>query len=305
MRVCVRYVHLPVEFTEYMKTKLLSAIFFICAGLCIVYFGVIIGYSGIGTSVCFVWPLFAVAFAGMGMMLKNISRKNRDGMPEFLPTFIFTSFALALLSFVFIMHLVITASHDYGEKERRVDYCIVMGARVYSNGISKTLMYRLDEALELSKESPRTVFILAGGQEAGDPIPEAFAMYNYLSLNGVPSDNMLLEAKAESTYGIISSAVKAITADFDRRRIPKGPGDKVYPPDYIPSVGIITSDYHMYRSMTFAKANGVAEPVAIAAASDSVLYVHNCVRESIAIIKDFFMGKVTINEEHMPRIPFN
>ena len=287
-----------------MRTKLLSAIFFLCAGLCIVYFGVIVGYSGIKTSFCFVWPLFALAFASMGVTFKNI-RHNPESMPEFLPTFIFTSFGLAVLSFVFIMHLVINASHDYDTEDKRVDYCIVMGSRVYSNGISKTLMYRLDDALKLYWTRPETVFVLAGGQEAGDPIPEAFAMYNYLSLNGVPSDNMLLEAKGDSTYSIISNAVKAIEADFERRRLPAGPGDRIYPPDYMPRVGIITSDYHMYRSVTFARINGIAEPVAIAAESDDVLYIHNCVRESIAILKDFFMGKVTVDEEHMPRIPFN
>ncbi len=288
-----------------MKARILSVIFFVCAGLCIVYFGVIVGYSGISTSICFVWPLFAVVFASMSIMLGKLRQKKSCGMPEFLPTFIFTSFALALCIFVFIMNMVIRASHGYDDADKRTDYCIVMGARVYPNAISKTLMYRLDEAMELHRESPGTVFVLAGGQEAGDPIPEAFAMYNYLSLNGVPEDNMLLEAKAESTYGIITSAVRAVNADFERRRLPKGPGDRLYPPDYMPGVAIITSDYHMYRSMTFAKANGVANPVAIAAESDSVLYIHNCVRESMAIVKDFFMGKVTVDEEHMPRIPFN
>ena len=288
-----------------MKVKLLSVLFLICAGLCIVYFGVIIGYSGIGTSLCLVWLLFAAVFAGMSIMLRKNQRKNREGMPEMLPTFIITSFVLALSCFIFIMHMVMSASRSYGQGEQRADYCIVMGARVYSNGISRTLMYRLDEAMDLYHRSPGTVFVLAGGQEAGDPIPEAFAMYNYLSLNGIPGDNMLLEAKAESTYGIITSAVRAVNADFEKRRIPRGPGDRFYPPDYAPSVGIITSDYHMYRSVTFAKANGIANPIAIAAASDSVLYIHNCVRESIAIVKDFFMGKVTVDEEHMPRIPFN
>ncbi len=288
-----------------MKARILSVIFFVCAGLCIVYFGVIVGYSGISTSICFVWPLFAVVFASMSIMLGKLRQKKSCGMPEFLPTFIFTSFTLALCSFVFIMNMVIRASHGYDDADKRTDYCIVMGARVYPNAISKTLMYRLDEAMELHRESPGTVFVLAGGQEAGDPIPEAFAMYNYLSLNGVPSDNMLLESKGESTYGIISNAVMAINADFERRRIPHGPEDRVYPRDYAPSVGIITSDYHMYRSITFAKANGIAEPIAIAAESDSVLYIHNCVRESIAILKDFFMGKVTVDEEYMPRIPFN
>ena len=285
-----------------MKIKLLSIIFFICAGLCMVYFGVIIGYSGIGTSYCLVWLLFAVAFAGMGWTAGKL-RHNPERMPEFWPTFVFTSFGLALVSFIFIMHLVMIGSH--GSKEQRADYCIVMGSRVYPDGISKTLKYRLDKARELYSISPNTVFVLAGGQEAGDPIPEAFAMYNYLILNGMPSDHILLEAKAQTTFGIMASAARAVNADFERRRIPKGPGDRTYPPDYQPTVAVITSDYHLYRSVSFAEANGIKHPIAIAADSDDVLYVHNCVRESLAILKDFFMGNVKVDEEHMPVIPFN
>lgn len=285
-----------------MKAKLLSVIFFICAGLCAVYFGVIIGYSGIGTSMCFVWPVFACMFTAMGMLARNINRHRLD-MPRFLPSFVFTSFGLLLAVFAVIMNMVIGASGS--AVNRHVDYCIVMGARVYSNGISKTLKYRLDLADELWENYPDTVFVLAGGQEPGDPIPEAFAMYNYLSLSGVPNSSMLLEAKATTTCGIIQSAARAIEADHSERRIPKGPGDRIYPEDYVPKVGIITSDYHMFRSIALAERNGIEDPVPISADSDSVLFVHNCVRESIAILKDFFMGNVTVDEEHIPRIPFN
>ncbi len=285
-----------------MKTKLLSIIFFICAGLCMVYFGVIVGYSGIRTSYCYVWLVFAVAFAAMGWTAGRF-RRSADRMPEFLPTFIFTSFGLALVSFIFIMHLVMIGSH--GAKEQRTDYCIVIGSRVYPDGISKTLMYRLDKAIELYNASPDTVFVLAGGQEKGDPIPEAFAMYNYLILNGIPGDHMLLEAKARTTFGIMASAARAVNADFERRRVPKGPGDRIYPPDYQPTVAVITSDYHLYRSVSFAEANGIEHPIAIAAESDSMLYVHNCVRESFAILKDFFMGNVKVDEEHIPVIRFD
>lgn len=285
-----------------MKAKLISAIFFVCAGLCAVYFGVITGYSGIGTSMCLVWPLFACMFAAMGMLARNTGRHRMD-MPRFLPSFVFTSFGLLLFVFAVIMNMVINSSKS--EENPRVDYCIVMGARVYSNGISKTLKYRLDLACELGEKNPETVFVLAGGQEPGDPIPEAFAMYNYLSLKGIPNGRMLLEARSTSTLGIIQSAAEAIEADHNERRIPKGPGDRIYPDDYVPSVGIITSDYHMFRSLALAERNGIEAPVPIAAASDSVLFVHNCVRESIAILKDFFMGNVTVDEEHMPRIPFN
>lgn len=285
-----------------MKAKLLSLIFFLCAGLCIVYFGMIVGYSGFGTSLSYIWPVFACIFAAMGVMVRKL-RREREEMPSFMPVFIFTSFGLMLAIFAVIMDLVVVSSKS--DKEQRVDYCIVMGARVYSDGISKTLKYRLDNAEHLYFRHPNMVLVLSGGQEPGDPIPEAFAMYNYLSLRGIPSDNMLIEAMGDSTCSIIQNATRTIAADFEKRRLPKGPGDRTYPSDYVPTVGIITSDYHMFRSVTLAKENGISNPVSISAKSDDVLFIHNCVRESVAILKDFFMGNVTVNDEHMPSIPFN
>ncbi len=285
-----------------MKSKVLSILFFICAALSIGYFFVILSYSGLDTSLCLVWLLFAVIFIAMGFFLRR-SISHHDQMPSFLPTFIYTTFVMGLVGFIFIMNLVMGASR--GDRDRDVDYCIVMGARVYSNGISRTLMYRLDTAYEVYCEHPDIKFVLSGGQDVGDAIPEAFAMYNYLSMKGIPNSSMQVEARKTSTNGIIRSASTAIEIDTKRRKTPNGPGDKVWDEDYEPRVGIITSDYHIFRSMKIAKESGIENPVAIPSESDDLLYVHNCVRESAAILKDFFMGNVNIDEEHMPEVPLS
>lgn len=287
---------------EAMKRKVLSLIFFICAGLCILYFAVIIGYGGISTSFCLIWPFFAVIFAAMGTMLgRSIRRKDR--MPGMLPAFIYTSFGLFLGLFFLIMNLVMSSSR--ASEDLRTDYCIVLGARVYSDGVSKTLVYRLDKAYEVFYDDPGTTLVLAGGQDKGDAVPEAFAMYNYLSMKGVPQSKMLMEHRATSTSDIIRGAADIIERDAAIRRIPKGPGDRVWSAEYEPSVGIITSDYHMFRAKTMAQSNGLKDIRSIPARSDSILYIHNCVRESAAIIKDLFMGNLTVDEAHMPEVPFN
>ena len=238
----------------------------------------------------------------MGFILRS-GVKRKDEMPRFLPTFIYTTFCMGIAGFVLIMTMVIGAARAADSTD--IDYCIVMGARVYANGISRTLMYRLEKAYEVYTEDPDTVFVLAGGQDTGDAIPEAFAMYNYLSMKNMPSNVLLMEPKSTSTFGIIRNASAAIRADSDNRKIPKGPGDYVWAPDYEPKVGIITSDYHMFRSLILAGQNGLKDPVAIPARSDDVLFVHNCVRESASILKDFFMGNVIIDEQHMPEVPFS
>lgn len=274
--------------------KALATTFFLLAGICIAYLMVILGYSGIGTSYWGIWLFFALLFIVMGVFTRQGNRE-RDGMPRALPTFIFTSFGFGAAVFALILGLVV--GETYKTPDTIPDYCIVMGARVYSDGISKTLMYRLDKAVELFKEDKDTIFVVAGGQEKGDAVPEALAMYNYLVMKGVPGSDMIIQAGSTSTADIISTALRQIVADSDRRKIPKGPGDKVWAEDYVPSIGIITSDYHLLRAVRVAEKQGVEKPVPIGAESDDILFVHQCVRESLAFVKDYLLGNFSIDED--------
>ena len=57
-------------------------------------------------------------------------------------------------------------------------------------------------------------------------------------------------------------------------------------------IGVLTSNYHLYRAMQIGKKNGFASLSGVSASSDPVLFVHFCVRESLAILKDKFMGNM-------------
>lgn len=278
-----------------MKKALITT-FFLLAGACIAYFLVILGYSGIGTSFCGIWLLFAVLFIVMGIFTQR-SELYRNGLPRLLPTFVFTTFGMGVVIFSVIMGFVVGQSHRTYSKVP--DYCIVMGARVYPDGISKTLMYRLDKSCSVFEEYRGTKLVVAGGQERGDAVPEALAMYNYLIMKGVPGDRIMLQPHGTSTADIIARSLRMIASDADVRKIPRGPGDNVWAKDYTPSVGIITSDYHLLRSCRVARKQGVESPVPISAESDKVLFVHQCVRESLAFVKDLLMGNFTIDEHYV------
>ena len=282
-----------------MRSGCVSAICFLSAALCLVYFSVILGYGGIETAFCLVWLFFTAVFLSIGFFLRR-SLRHRQELPDFLPTFIYTTFLLGAAGFVLLMNTVILGARE--DRNVMPEYCIVMGARVYPDGISRTLLYRLEKACELYERDPEVIFVLSGGQDSQDAIPEAFAMYNYLSMQGIPSSAMLVEPRMTTTAGIIRSACDAIRADDRRRRMPKGPGEQVQE-HREPVIGIITSDYHMFRSQTIARQSGIPDPRPIPSRSDSILFVHNCVRESAAIIKDFLMGNVIVDESHMPEVP--
>ena len=99
------------------------------------------------------------------------------------------------------------------------------------------------------------------------------------------------------TVELIEAGYDVIVADTGRRKTPKGPGDKVWAEDYIPSIGIITSDYHLLRAVRVAEKQGVESPVPIGAESDSILFAHQCVRESLAFVKDYLVGNFTMSED--------
>lgn len=283
--------------TEYKIMKLLSTLLFILAGLSAAYFIVIVFYSGISTSYSIIWVFISAVLIMMGHFVR-LGFLHSGGMPRLLPTFVFTTFILFTVIFVGIMTVVVKDAGD-SEDHRRADYTIVLGARVYENGVSKTLMYRLEKGMDYYNEHPDTTLVLTGGQDSGDAIPEALAMFNYFSMHGVPSEKMIIDTGGRTTAELIERAVKRIAEDTARRKIPKGPGDTVWAIDHVPSVAVITSDYHMMRAVRVAETLGIDEPVTVPARSDKILFLHQCVRESAAIVKDYLMGNFTLNEREL------
>lgn len=73
---------------------------------------------------------------------------------------------------------------------------------------------------------------------------------------------------------------------------------QVYPgmtellPDKPLQVGVLTSNFHLYRAMKIGEKCGFEHLYGVASSSDPVLFIHLCIREGIAIVKDKFMGNM-------------
>jgi len=254
----------------------LSIVCFILSALCMGYFGLIVVYSGIGTDFCGIWVAIALIFLLMGIF-HILDVKDREGMPKKLPIFVYTTFAIWAVIGAIIM-LFITKNGDVADTQG-CDYVIVIGDRVYEDGISSTLKKRLDKAAEYCQNNPDTVLVLSGGEDDGDAIPEALAMYNYLIIMGIPDNRMVIEADSENTIEHVSMSMELIREDLKVRMVP--------PPIMI---GILTSDYHVFRTMKAAEFVTDERIFPIVADSDPVLYVHQCVRECCAVIRDRLAG---------------
>lgn len=250
----------------------MSVVCYILAALSLGYFGLICLYSGISTDFCGVWILIALIFLLMGFFVRR-EKKDRDGMPKRFPIFIYTTFVLLAVSGLVIFGFIV--SYGTAESEDGCDYVIVIGDRIYDDGISTTLKKRLDLACDYAERNPDTVFVLSGGTDSGDTFPEALAMYNYLTIKGIPEDRMLLEAESDSTKQNIVYSLAIIDDDLRTRMIP--------PPIV---VGVLTSDFHIFRTRKIAEKIYPEGLRPIVAKSDPVLFPHQCVRECCAVFRD-------------------
>ena len=180
-----------------------------------------------------------------------------------------------------------------------LDYLIVLGARVKEDGLSKSLKSRLDKAIDYLEENPGTVLVLSGGQGEDEPVSEAAAMRDYLVFNGVSERQLIMETRSFSTVENIAYSRIAIEEDQAERKARHARSDIIMEPgtyeeisDKPIRIGVLTSDFHVFRAEQIAKKWGIPDIYGISSDSDPVLLVHFCVRECAAILKDKLVGNM-------------
>ena len=127
-------------------------------------------------------------------------------------------------------------------------------------------------------------------------------MFEYLSYNGVPKDKMVLETFSTSTVENIAYSKVLIDQMEDEKvkeREHRGPVIRsAAPDDFVEvekkpvQVGILTSNFHVFRARMIAEKWGIPKVYGIPSKSDPILFPHLCVREGLAIIKDRLMGNM-------------
>ena len=266
------------------------------AVVCIVYYVVIVVYSGITTSFSLIW----LVFAAISLLLSagwTAYGKHKDKVPLWVPVSIITMCCTGILVFMVVEIMVFAgvAARDTS----KLDYVIVLGARVKDTGLSKSLKNRLDKAIQHLDENPGTILVLSGGQGEDEPVSEASAMRDYLVYNGVREKQMILETRSFSTVENIAYSRVAIEEDQAMKKAHRQdnpvfmePGTFEEVPDKPVRIGVLTSDFHVYRAQQIAKKWGIPDIYGISCSSDPILFVHFCVRECAAILKDKLVGNM-------------
>lgn len=265
------------------------------AAVCLAYYGVIVYYSGFSTSFAWIWPLaaaFLLALAG-GMVY---GRHHPKKVPLWLPVsaFTFLGASVVILCVVEVLVFLGAASSDVPN----LDYVIVLGAKVEEGRISSSLRRRLDKAIEYSQRNPDTVLILSGGQGKDEPASEAQMMYEYLRYNGVPERQLVMEDRSDSTAQNIvysKAVIDRLEAEKDEKKNQADltpPGPYMVVEDKPIQIGVLTSNFHVFRATQIARRCGLESVCGIGASCDPVLFLHLCVRECAAILKDKLMGNM-------------
>lgn len=154
-----------------------------------------------------------------------------------------------------------------------LEYVVVLGAQVRGKTPSRSLSLRLARALEYAQENEHTRLILSGGQGRGEDISEATCMYNYLSTHGISADRLIMEPNSTTTKenlqfsDVLTGCSKCAT-------------------------GILSNDFHIFRALALARAQGYTEPYGIPAPSYSLMQVHFIVREIFALAAEKLAGDI-------------
>lgn len=260
---------------------------------CMIYYAVIAVYSGSSTSFALFWP-FSAAFLIFLAIGLHVYHRKQDQIPVWVPVSVGT--AVAACAIIFMITEICIGWGAFTARAQAADYVIVLGAKVQGTYPSNSLRARMDRALEYSMEHPNTILVLSGGKGEGEDISEARIMFDYLLERGVPARNMLIEDQSSNTAENITFSRKVIErqeyykaqaaqAHLREKYRARSEGDEI-------RVGVLTSNYHVFRAKAIAKKQGIWNPVGIASSGDPVLAVHMWIREGFAVLKDKFMGRM-------------
>ena len=157
---------------------------------------------------------------------------------------------------------------SWGGQIKACDYVVVLGAGVNGTVPSLSLRERLNAAYDYLVAYPEAVCVVSGGQGNGEDITEALCMFNDLTGRGIAPERVWMEDRATNTEENIRFSLDIIEEKTGTR-----PAE----------IGLVSSEYHLYRAWLLAGAEGVTSYGIPARTSWVTLRINYFLREIVAV----------------------
>ena len=146
-------------------------------------------------------------------------------------------FSFVILAFVLYSIFVLIIP-----RRKNFDYIIIHGCGIREDGsLSVILQQRVDKAIQVYRKcKKKPIFIPSGGKGEDEIISEAMAMKNYLVTKGIDENHILLEDQSKTTMENLMCSKELVQYDIHH-----------------PRIALVSSNYHIYRCVTFAKQIGM------------------------------------------------
>jgi len=153
------------------------------------------------------------------------------------------------------------------------EYLVILGCQVNGSLASLPLLRRGFNAVNYLKRHENVKAVITGGQGPREDITEAEAMGRLLAENDIGGERILIEDKSKSTIENLKFADEL----YDLRER---------------NIVIVTSDYHMFRSLSIAKKLGYQNVSGLAARSQLSVLPAYLLREYAAVMYYALTGKM-------------
>jgi uncharacterized SAM-binding protein YcdF (DUF218 family) len=230
------------------------------AALACLFFFALQGYSTLGL-VCLGLLGLLVFYRTAGRLRKKYPKPIK-AVVRTVTSILCIGLAAAAITGGIIVH------GSFGQPDTDCDYVIVLGAGVNGNVPSLSLRNRIDGAYNYLAANPDAICIVSGGQGTGENISEAECMFRELTKMGIGAERIWQEDQSTTTRENLKFSL-----DLIQQRTGIRPTE----------IGLVSSEYHLYRAGLFAQEQGVTAYGIPAETSWVSLRINYYLREIVAV----------------------
>lgn len=228
----------------------------------------------LGAAIYFLLPSYSftgLVLLGLGALavcyrLLHLLSRYALTTAKFLRLLLTICVCLSLLAAVVTGTVIYNTS--LGNAEMSCDYIVVLGCGVNGTVPSLSLQNRIDAAYAYLSANPDTICVVSGGQGPDEDITEAACMKRELVEMGIETERIWEEDRSTSTIENLRFSLEVIEANAGHR------------PE---TIGIISSEYHLYRASLMAADQGVTAVGIPAKTSWFTLWANYHMREIVAV----------------------